>query len=99
MLLIAITDRNDKIKDIDFKLRKIRSFFLNKYRNILVNFNGDTSLFQDFKQFLLDKKVLDKNCGKRVECSVCSNSSNTSASINKYENNVANFLESLSRNL
>ncbi len=61
ILSIAIADRSDKENEIDFKLRKITSFFLDKYKNNLNNFNGERSQFQDFKQFLIDKKIFAKN--------------------------------------
>ncbi len=99
ILLVAIADINDKEKDVNDKLRKIATFFLDKYNHNLVNFNGERSQFQDFKRFLIANKLVEKTCRKKANCEDCSNRFTNDATVKQYENKVRSTLQTLSKKL
>ena len=91
-LYVFITDSEEDMEDINFKISKIASLFYNKYSEILKRFRGETNQFNDFKKSLLEMNLTQKNCGGRPECSGCLNSTKTHEILNKYNEDKKGFL-------
>ncbi|NHJ32852.1 MAG: hypothetical protein FK732_08315 [Asgard group archaeon] len=76
LLYIIVSDLEDSLSSNTTKLRKIASLFFNEYGKHLVNFTGEITFFNKFKDTLLDLGIAQKNCGKHSECTECQNNSN-----------------------
>ncbi|MFX1451872.1 MAG: hypothetical protein ACFFCM_13585 [Promethearchaeota archaeon] len=73
ILYILIVDSEDDPNQIDYKLQKISTLFIEKYLNILENFNGKISQFDKFGDLLIKMNLAQKNCGGHPECKECPN--------------------------
>ena len=81
MLFIVISDPKDNANVIQSKLNKIAELFNERYHNVLPNYNGEISLFNDFSN-LLELKIAEKNCGEHLDCKDCPNRISTSNAMN-----------------
>jgi len=72
-LYALIADAVDDEQELKFKIHKIADLFEMTFKPVLINFNGDQSLFSGFAQTLFDMKIAQKNCGSRPECAECPN--------------------------
>ncbi len=97
ILIVAITDLRDNAKEMNYKLSKIASSFFEKYKHILENFNGEITQFKGFGQFLIEKKLVEKNCGERSECKGCINCSRTSRLLKTFDVDKNRFLKHLKK--
>ncbi|MHA1149009.1 MAG: hypothetical protein ACTSR8_12295 [Promethearchaeota archaeon] len=57
---MLITDREDDIEDIRFKLKRIAKLFIEQYSKILANFNGNIKPFEEFGNLLIEMKIEKK---------------------------------------
>jgi len=76
LLFIFITEPDADEESIKFKMKKIAGLFIEKYSEVLVDFTGEVSQFNDFKDLLIQMNLAQKNCGGRPECEGCPNSGN-----------------------
>ncbi len=97
LLFIFITENEINQKEIDFKMRKISSLFNQKYSTDLQDFNGKVSIFNDFKNTLIDMNLAEKNCGGRPECEGCPNSKKTLKFLQSFMGEKAGFFKRLRR--
>ena len=74
LLYVFISEHKDKIDEIRFKMQKISSLFSERYKEVLLNFDGEVSRFNDFGDLLIEMNLAQKNCGGRPECDGCPNS-------------------------
>ena len=95
LLYVFITDLNDKIEDINFKVREIASFFSSNYSTHLQNFNGEVSLFKNFKNLLFKMNLAQENCGVYSKCLDCPNNTKRLGALDKYEDDKEGFFQRL----
>jgi hypothetical protein len=76
LLYIIVSDLEDSLSDNTTKLKKIARLFFGEYGKYLVDFSGEITSFDDFKETLLNLEIAQKNCGKHSECSECPDSNN-----------------------
>lgn len=74
LLYIIVSDLEDSLTSNTTKLKKIARLFFGEYGKYLVNFSGEITSFDDFKDTLLNLGIAQKNCGKHSECSECPDS-------------------------
>ncbi len=68
-------ENTDDYKVMQTRLQKIIELFETKHEKELIMFNGDVSVFDSFGETLIALKMAQKNCGGRLECKGCPNSS------------------------
>ncbi|MHA1144619.1 MAG: hypothetical protein ACTSRW_07775 [Candidatus Helarchaeota archaeon] len=92
LLVVLVTDLNEKQDLIQYKLEKIASIFIEQYADHIENFKGDVEIFENFGDILIEMKLAQKNCGGRPECDGCPNSGNTSKILNAFKKGKRGFI-------
>ncbi|MFX1257969.1 MAG: Rab family GTPase [Promethearchaeota archaeon] len=102
LLFVIVTDLNFNPNEINCKICKIVSAFLNQYKSSINNFNGEVSVFKPFEKRLIEMKIAEKNCGSPNECINCPFSTEKSQIIHiikKNEKIVVSLLDKLFQSL
>ena len=92
MLYVFIADTIDDPNAINFKIKKIASLFNDMYSELIRDFSGEVSRFNDFKDVLIDMNLAQRNCGGRPECEGCPNSDKTNVVLNNFKEDKKGFL-------
>ena len=71
-----ISDTTEDKGNILNKAEKIAKIFTEKYGTEMIETNIDQSLFNDFRNTLIELEITQKNCGDHEECSDCQNNGN-----------------------
>ncbi len=95
LLHVFISEPDDDIEVINFKIRRIASLFVEMYSTILQEYNGEISRFNDFGNILIDMNLTQKNCGGRPECEGCPNSVKTLKVLDAFKEKKKGFLNRL----
>jgi len=83
LLFVAISDLEDTQEKIISKLKLAAKLFLDKYSEILEDYSGEISQFNDFRNLLLENDITQINCGKYTQCSYCQNKDNENTIISE----------------
>jgi len=69
---VIVTDINDDLEEINFKIHRIAEIFDKNYKDNLQDFHGNISPFRNFGDILIEMNLAEKNCGGGSECEGCS---------------------------
>ena len=68
---VIVTDVDDDIDEINFKIHRIAEIFNQNYKTILEDFHGYVNPFRNFGDILISMNLAEKNCGGGSECEGC----------------------------
>jgi hypothetical protein len=69
---VIVTDVDDNIDEINFKIHRIAEIFEQNYKDHLKDFFGNIAPFRNFGEILINMNLAEKNCGGGSECEGCS---------------------------
>jgi len=99
LLYVFIAEPGDDPEEMNFKLRKIASLFVENYKDILDRFTGEITPFNNFGELLIKMNLTQKNCGGRPECEGCPNSIKSLNLLDVFKENRTGFFKRLRRRL
>jgi hypothetical protein len=70
---VVVTDVDDNLEEINFKIHRIAEIFDKTYKNYLQEFHGNIVPFRTFGDILIDMNITQRNCGGGSECEGCAN--------------------------
>jgi hypothetical protein len=68
---VVVSDVDDNLEDINFKIHKISEIFNKTYNNYLQEFHGNIVPFRNFGDILIEMNIAQRNCGGGSECKGC----------------------------
>lgn len=68
MFYVVVTDVDDDLEEINFKIHRIAEIFVDNYKSNLQEFHGNIVPFRKFGEILIDMKIAERNCGGGSEC-------------------------------
>lgn len=75
LVTVFICDKKDDLKTAKMKIERVTELFNERYGDLAVSFQGGQSnQFRSFRNVLLKRSIVEKNCGERPECDDCPNS-------------------------
>ena len=86
MFYVIVTDVNDDLEEINFKIHRIAEIFDQTYKNNLKEFHGNIGPFRNFGDILINMNLAERNCGGGSECEGCSHKEDFSDITNVLEN-------------
>jgi hypothetical protein len=95
LLYVFLCENESQKAKIDFKMKKTAELFTEQYEEELKNFYGEISIFQNFKETLLEMNIAKKNCGGRPECVGCPNSSKSLKFLDSFKQKDRGFFQKL----
>ncbi len=78
LFYVIVTDVDDEIDEINFKIHRIAEIFNQNYKKILLDFHGNISHFKNFGDTLIKMNIAERNCGGGSECEDCSHNNDFS---------------------
>ena len=75
---VIVTDVDDDIDEINFKIHRIAEIFNQNYKTILEDFHGYVNPFRNFGDILISMNLAEKNCGGGSECEGCAHNNDFS---------------------
>jgi hypothetical protein len=75
---VVVTDIEDDLEDINFKIHRIAEIFKKHYNDYLKEFHGNIVPFRNFGDILIDMNIAQRNCGGGSECEGCSHNDDLS---------------------
>jgi len=75
---VVVTDVDDDIDEINFKIHRIAEIFNQNYESILKDFHGYVGPFRNFGDILISMNLAEKNCGGGSECEGCAHNNDFS---------------------
>ena len=72
MFFVLVTDIDEDLEDINFKIHRIAEIFNQNYKNNLQDFHGNIRPFRGFGEILISMNLAERNCGGGSECEGCS---------------------------
>lgn len=95
MLYVFVTDNEVGENKIIIKMKKTADLFVNRYKSEIRHFYGEISIFNDFKNILLNNQLVKINCNKNSKCEGCPNKSNNLSILESYKKEQKGFFERL----
>ena len=89
---VIVTDINDDLEEIKFKIHRIAEIFDQSYKETLEEFYGNIGPFRNFGDILISMNLAEKNCGGGSECEGCSHNEEFSEIGKIFEVKEKNFL-------
>ena len=74
MFYVIVTDVEDEIDEINFKIHRIAEIFNQNYEPILLDFHGNVYPFKNFGDILVNMNITERKCGGGSECEDCPHS-------------------------
>jgi len=71
ILYVFVTNNDHDPKDLNCKIHRIASVFINEYGTKLNTFKGEITPFNRFADTLIEMKIAEKNCGDYQNCIMC----------------------------
>lgn len=71
MFFVLVTDVEDNLEEINFKIHRIAKIFDKTYKNYLQEFHGNIVPFRNFGDILINMNLAERNCGGGSECEGC----------------------------
>lgn len=87
MFYVVVTDVDDDLNEINFKIHRIAEIFDKNYKDYLQEFHGNIVPFRNFGDILVNMNLAERNCGGGSECEGCANSNQFSEISNIIEVN------------
>ena len=75
---VIVTDVEDDIDEVNFKIHRIAEIFNQNYKTILEDFHGYVNPFRNFGDILISMNLAEKNCGGGSECEGCAHNNDFS---------------------
>ena len=75
---VVVTDIDDDLDEINFKIHRIAEIFNQNYKSILKDFYGNVGPFRNFGDILISMNLAEKNCGGGSECEGCTHNNDFS---------------------
>jgi len=89
---VIVTDVDDDLEEINFKIHRIAEIFDQKYKENLQEFHGNVGTFRNFGDILISMNLAEKDCGGGSECEGCAHNENFSEIGKIIEVKERNFL-------
>lgn len=87
MFYVVVTDVDDDLEEINFKIHRIAEIFDKNYKDYLQEFHGNIVPFRNFGDILVSMNLAERNCGGGSECEECANNNQLSEISNIIEVN------------
>lgn len=78
MFYVVVTDVDDDLEEINFKIHRIAEIFEEKYKKYLQQFHGNIAVFRNFGDILVSMNIAERSCGGGSECEGCEHKDNFS---------------------
>ncbi|MBY9020516.1 MAG: hypothetical protein KGD67_05620 [Candidatus Lokiarchaeota archaeon] len=75
---MVVTDVDDDLEEIDFKIHRIAEIFDKNYKDYLQEFHGNIVPFRNFRDILINMNIAQRNCGGGSECEECAHNDDLS---------------------
>lgn len=95
ILFIIISDIKDNPKLIINKINRITEFFFKNCKQELQAFKGNTKMFSDFGNLLVEEHIVDGMCLKYENCAECPKRLEDSKAIGYFKRNRKSFFSKL----